>query len=330
MICTKKKYLYKKVKQNGIPAALALILVLTMTGCTSAKTPELKDAIHKTAAYEQETVTDPAVGSLGGEWTVIALARSEENVDSNYFEKYRANVEKYLKEQDGILSENKYTEYSRVILALNAIGEDASDIGGYDLKEKLDDFDTVTAQGLNGAVFALLALNADSEETDGELQQKYLNYILKQEKTDGGFSMDDNADEADIDITAMTLQCLEAYSSEENVQQTIDRGIEFLADAQDADGGYTVYGEKSSESVSQTMIALSTVGIDCNKDERFQKDGKGLYDILMKYYQKDGSFSHTQDGESDPMATDQALCALVSYERLQDEKNTFYDMTDHR
>ena len=105
MICTKKKYLYKKVKRNGIPAALALILGLTMTGCTSAKTPELKDAIHKTAAYEQETVTDPAVDSLGGEWTVIALARSEENVDSNYFEKYRANVEKYLKEQDGILSE---------------------------------------------------------------------------------------------------------------------------------------------------------------------------------------------------------------------------------
>ena len=217
-----------------------------------------------------------------------------------------------------------------MILALTAIGEDASDIGGYDLKEKLDDFDTVTAQGLNGAVFALLALNADSEETDGELQQKYLNYILEQEKTDGGFSMDDNADEADIDITAMTLQCLEAYSSEENVQQTIDRGIEFLADAQDEDGGYTVYGDKSSESVSQTMIALSTVGIDCNKDERFQKDGKGLYDILMQYCQKDGSFSHTLEGESDPMATDQALCALVSYERLQDEKNTFYDMTDHR
>ena len=132
-----------------------------------------------------------------------------------------------------------------MILALTAIGEDALDIGGYDLKEKLDDFDTVTAQGLNGAVFALLALNADSEETDGELQHKISElHFENRKKTDGGFSMDDNADEADIDITAMTLQCLEAYSSEENVQQTIDRGIEFLADAQDADGGYTVYGEK--------------------------------------------------------------------------------------
>ena len=330
MICTKKKYMYKKIKQNGIPAALAVALVLTATGCGSTKAPELKDAIHKTASYEQETVTDPTEGSLGGEWTVMALARSEEEVDSTYFEKYRANLEKYIKEQDGILSENKYTEYSRVILALTAIGEDAYDIGGYDLTEKLDDFDTVTAQGLNGAVFALLALNADGEDTDGELQQKYLDYILEQEKPDGGFSLDDNGDEADVDMTAMTLQCLEPYSSEENIQQTIDRGIEFLADVQDTDGGYTVYGDKSSESVSQTVIALSTMGIDCNKDERFQKDGKGLYDILMEYYQKDGSFSHTPDGESDPMATDQALCAMVSYERFQDNKNTFYNMTDHR
>ena len=73
----------------------------------------------------------------------------------------------------------------------------------------------------------------------------------------------------------MTLQCLEPYQEEESVKDTIDRGVEFLADAQDADGGYTAYGDKSSESVSQTIIALSTYGIDCNEDERFQKDGKG-------------------------------------------------------
>ena len=91
-----------------------------------------------------------------------------------------------------------------------------------------------------------------------------------------------------------------------------------------ADGGYTAYGDKSSESVSQTIIALSTYGIDCNEDERFQKDGKGLYDTLMTYYQKDGSFSHTEDGDSDPMATDQAFCAMVAYERCQNKENSFY------
>ena len=50
----------------------------------------------------------------------------------------------------------------------------------------------------------------------------------------------------------------------------------------------------------------------------------------MTYYQKDGSFSHTEDGDSDPMATDQAFCAMVAYGRCQNKENSFYNMTDHR
>lgn len=322
-------HICNRIKKTGIPIALAAVCIFSMTGCGNS-VPDLKDAISKTVSYELKTVTDPSVGSLGGEWTIMALARSDEDVDSNYFEKYRAEVEKYVKEQKGILSENKYTEYSRVILALRSIGVDSADIGGYDLDKNLEDFDTVTAQGLNGAVFALLALNADGENTESEISRKYLEYILQQEKKDGGFSMDDNSDEGDVDITAMVLQCLEPYQKEEAAKNAIDKGISFLADEQDQDGGYTAYDEKSSESVSQTIIALSSVGIDCNEDKRFQKDGKGLYDALMEYYQKDGSFAHTSDDKSNPMATDQALCAMVSYERFQDGKNTFYNMTDHR
>ena len=88
----------------------------------------------------------------------------------------------------------------------------------------------------------------------------------------------------------MTLQCLEPYATEEEISAIIDRGVEFLADAQAEDGGYEAYGDKSSESVSQVILALSTYGIDCNKDARFRKKEKGLYDNLMEYYKKDGSF----------------------------------------
>ena len=183
-------------------------------------------------------------------------------------------------------------------------------------------------QGLNGAVFALLALNADGKNIYGDLEQKYLQYILSQEKKSGGFSLDNNSEQGDTDMTAMTLQSLEPYKEENNVRDTIDKGIQFLADAQVSDGGYMSYGEKSSESTSQTIIALSTYGIDCNRDSRFIKEGKGLYDTLMEYYQKDGSFSHTLDGEVNPMATDQAFCALVSYERFKNDQNSLYNMTD--
>lgn len=321
-----------RLRQRGVTVLVLLTTAGMLTGCGGSGTPDLKTALAKTAEYEQKTVTSPAADSLGGEWTVITLARSGEKVEDSYFEKYRANLEKKLKEQDGILSENKYTEYSRAVLALKAIGEDPTDIGGYDIEKPLEDYETVVSQGLNGAVFALLALNAQDPdaEKDGAVQQKYLAYILDQEKSDGGFSLDDNAADGDVDLTAMTLQSLEPYQDETEVREVIDRGVEFLVDAQDSDGGYTAYGDKSSESVSQTILALSTYGIDCNEDERFQKDGKGLYDTLMTYYQKDGSFSHTEDGDSDPMATDQAFCAMVAYERCQDKQSSFYNMTDHR
>ena len=106
------------------------------------------------------------------------------------------------------------------------------------------------------------------------------------------------------------------------------RVVEFLADAQAEDGGYEAYGDKSSESVSQVILALSTYGIDCNKDARFRKKEKGLYDNLMEYYKKGGSFSHLLDGDSDPMATDQAFCAMAAYSRFLNGKTSFYDMSD--
>ena len=106
-----------------------------------------------------------------------------------YFEKYRANVEKRVKEQEGVLSENRYTEYSRAVLALKSIGKDPTDIGGYDIEKPLEDFDTVVSQGLNGAIYALMALNADNPDAnkDGELEQKYLDYIVEKEKTMADF-----------------------------------------------------------------------------------------------------------------------------------------------
>ena len=131
-------------------------------------------------------------------------------------------------------------------------------------------------------------------------------------------------------MTAMTLQSLEPYQDQKEVKEAIDKGIEILAAGQEENGGYVAYGSDSSESVSQVIVALSTYGLDCNEDERFVKNDKGLYDTLMEYQQKDGGFSHTLDGESDGMATDQAFCALVSYERMKNGENSFYNMTDQK
>ena len=137
------------MKKRGCQILVLFMTAGMLTGCGDG-TPKLEDALKKTASYEMKTVEDPASDALGGEWTVMALARSGEEVDENYFEKYRANVEKRVKEQEGVLSENRYTEYSRAVLALKSIGKDPTDIGGYDIEKPLEDFDTVVSQGLNG------------------------------------------------------------------------------------------------------------------------------------------------------------------------------------
>ena len=91
-------------------------------------------------------------------------------------------MEKRVKEQEGVLSDKRYTEYSRAILALTAIGDDPKDVAGYDLTKALEDYDTVVSQGLNGAVVALLALNADRLDVDGPLEKQYLDFILEKER----------------------------------------------------------------------------------------------------------------------------------------------------
>ena len=111
-------------------------LVLTLCVLASLAVPALaasgvQSELQGSAAYMLSAVKAPEVGSIGGEWAVIGLARSGYPVPANYFDDYYARVEKYVKDCAGVLHERKYTEYSRVILALTAIGRDPSNVAGY-------------------------------------------------------------------------------------------------------------------------------------------------------------------------------------------------------
>ena len=44
-------------------------------------------------------------------------------------------LKKRVKDQEGVLSDNRYTEYSRAVMALKSIGKDPTDIGGYDIEK---------------------------------------------------------------------------------------------------------------------------------------------------------------------------------------------------
>ena len=117
-------------------------------------------------------------GSLDGDWIVFGLARAGADLSDDYFERYYSAVEAAVQAADGKLDENRYTEYSRLILALTAIGRDPRNVGGYDLLLPLADLKKTTAQGVNGAAFALLALDSHGYPTSGDVTREKLVQVI--------------------------------------------------------------------------------------------------------------------------------------------------------
>ena len=306
---------------------LALGLTVGLTGCSGQKTEtmDLGVVLRETAELLTDSNPNPTYGSIGGEWAVYGLANWDGEVPNDaWFDTYYANLESYVKDCKGVLNDRKYTEYSRVILALTAMGKDPSDVAGYNLLEPLADFDQTVFQGINGPAYALMALDSGNYEVPkvkGEGTQAsrdiYIDYILSKELDGGGWSLS-GGDSAEADITAMVLQALAKYRDREDVNAAVKRGVEALASLQGADGSYTSYGTDSSETISQVIAALCQLGISTD-DQRFVIDGKSLADRLLEYRTEDGTFRHTLDGEGDMMATEQAFYALVDLYQVQNK-----------
>ena len=315
-----------------VSCILALAVLISLTACGKKTEADLTDAISATGKLLAESVTEPTYGSVGGEWLVMGLARSGLEISPEYFESYFQNLSAYTAQQGGVLHDRKYTEYSRVILAVTAIGRDPADVGGFNMLEPLADFEQTCFQGINGPVFALLALDSGDyeipENTVGSTQatrELYVDYIINAQLPEGGWSL--MGGEAEIDLTAMALQALAKYQDRKDVAEAVEKGIAILSDAQNEKGGYQFNQNEqaSCESVAQVIVALAELGISLD-DSRFVKNGKTLLDGLMQFRQADGGFSHLVDGETDLLATEQAFYAMVAVDRVEKGEASLYRM----
>lgn len=284
------------------------------------------EIIEHTKNYIYETVKEPNVGAIGGEWAIFGLARSGADTSGEYFEKYYENVKRYAEEKKGVLHDRKYTEYSRVILALTAIGKNPLDVSGYNLVKPLEDFDKTVWQGINGAAFALIALDSGNYLPESGLREKYVNYILEKQTLDGGFTM--SGDTAEIDTTAMVLCALSNYQGRVDVKEATDKALSCISDMQLENGGFKSLETENAESCSQVIVALCELGVSIN-DERFVKNGKSALDNLLTYYIPKGGFKHIKEEKNaNLMATEQGLYALAALDRVNNAKTTLYNMSD--
>ncbi len=292
-----------------------------------------REVLAQTAAYLSASVPDPGVSSIGGEWAVIGLARNG-SLPADYAASYYSNLVRTLRDTDGVLHRVKYTEYSRVVIALSSLGFDPTDVAGYDVLSPLGDFDQVCWQGANGPIWALIALDSRGYDAptapDGKRQttrDALVDAVLDSEIAGGGWALSGSV--PDVDMTAMALTSLAPYrGARADAAAAIERGLSVLSSLQGEGGGFGDAGSATSESCAQVVVALASLGIDPASDERFAKAGGSVLDALCAFAVPGGGFKHVADGEVNGMATEQGFYALVAYERLLSGKTSLFNMSD--
>lgn len=334
--------------RRALAAALALALAcflsptpslandgsaLNFDSDTSAAPASYGEILVETAAYLSASVPDPGVSSIGGEWAVIGLARSG-GLPADWVSSYYSNLVRTLRDTGGVLHRVKYTEYSRVAIALSSLGFDPTDVAGYDVLSPLGDFDQVCWQGVNGPIWALIALDSRGYDVptapEGKRQttrDALVDAVLDSEIAGGGWALSGSV--PDVDMTAMALTSLAPYrGARADAAAAIERGLSVLSSLQGEGGGYGDAGSATSESCAQVVVALASLGIDPASDERFVKESGSVLDALCAFAVPGGGFKHVADGEVNGMATEQGFYALVAYERLLSGKTSLFDMSD--
>ena len=332
---------------------LAVVIVLglfpvftqvTVAGAVAPEAPrqmqDISAVLNATLAMQAATVKEPAFGTNFGEWTVFGLARGGYYTNnSQYFADYYDRIVEYVNDtaakvnMSGALDKNKSTDNSRLIMALSAIGKDATSVGNWNLVEaySANGINWIRKQGMNGTIWTLIALDCGNYETsDPTIRQQCVDAILTAQHNDGGWSLvTAKTQPSNVDITGMTLTALYPYRDQPAVAAACESAFNWLSESQLDNGGFPYGRGETSESCVWAIVAATTWGINPDTDPRFIKNGNSAIDNLLTYYLEDeAKFEHGRGAGANAMATDQATYALVAYDRLVGGKTALYDYSD--
>ena len=297
---------------------LSLALIPTRAAGYGYTADEVDDLIGGILAYKLEEsgaddvqdwidgyLTDKA--GIMSEWYIIALSQDGVRGMGSY--------ERALKSYISSKAIHSATMREKYALALCAAGSSDSYIA-----DILDD--SIGANGIMSRIYGLHVLN-NGYTCDKYTADSVADELLDLQYSDGGWAL--FGDYGDIDVTAMTIQALAPhYDERSDVEAAVDRGIDFLSRKQMDDGGYQSFGTPNPESSAQVLVALSALGIDCQEDSRFIKDGNTIIDSMVTYSLADGGYSHVSGGDFNETATIQALYSFVAYKRMLEGESPLY------
>ena len=301
-----------RIKASALCLTAAAVLCLSTpltAGAASHTVGEIQGLADGIVAYKvsssgasgvQDWINGPLADGAGvaSEWYIVGLSQS----GSYDFSAYRNALETYL-ETATVYSATARQKYA---LALKAAGSSSDYI-------TRTASDSIGQLGIMSLDYGLHLLN--NGVSGSYSQDDVINGILSMQLSDGGWAV--IGEYGDVDVTAMTINALAPhYPYNGAVQQAVNAGLELLSQRQLESGGFATMGAENPESSAQVITALSALGIDCQQDDRFIKEGNNPIDGMLKFRLGDGSFTHNEGGSFNDSATVQAYYSLVAYMRM--------------
>ncbi|MEE1192503.1 MAG: DUF4430 domain-containing protein, partial [Blautia sp.] len=265
------------------------------------------------------------------EWNIFSILRSGETIEQGKLDKYYESVVKQLNTSSKNM---RVTDLARVALALEAMGKNPTDVGGFNVLEAIYNHEKMMTDSSNCPIFGLLALDGRNYEIpeDAKWSRKdIVTQILKFQKASGGFGLAIEGDTTSIDMTGMALQALAPYyndSAYPEVKPAVDKALKHFKDSITTNAGFLDLGSENSCTTAQVLTAVSALNIDPTvKENGFVQNGNNMISNLHTY-KKDAGFAWQATMQGQEMATQQVTYALVAYQRMAEGQTRLYDFTD--
>ncbi|TCO71480.1 prenyltransferase/squalene oxidase repeat-containing protein [Marinisporobacter balticus] len=220
------------------------------------------------------------------EWGILALYSSGTDVKN-----------KTLKRVD---DSTATTDYEAYMMGAIPKGEDVSDYAGKIVKTqrengKFADYIDGTGEDLiNAHIWGIISLYAANKENYDK--QKALIWLKENQNEDGGFGVFTGYNHSDIDMTGMGVIAYSILGLNKDSKE-VKKALSFIEKNLDK--------KESCEGVAYYILAKVKLGLAVDKS---------LYNKLLQYKIKDGSFKHLKKlSRGNYMASWHALLAMIDY-----------------
>lgn len=293
-------------RKKGVALLLTLCFMLTIIAPGLAHGAEVTDnslqsALSGIVGYYEENKT-----TLDSWREVVALKDAGQDLSKWELPDWKI---------DQLNKNSQPTDYAGTILGMLAAGQDPRNVSvdgqvyQRDLVAELASLqneDGSFGAWFNQTVWAVIALDKAGGEYNAA---KAIEFILSQQKGNGGFAL--FGDAADPDVTGDVLVALAPHKSDPGVSEAINKAIDCLKGMQLSDGGFASWGSENPESIAAVIRGLLACGENILSEDWIKEKGT-MIDALFSFQLADGSFVHTlSETQGNATATAQALQAVA-------------------